>query len=87
MQRKSPRRARRCKSSLLATSVEKTVICISCAASGKQRDCSECARIQPKSLHERAREARESYARYWIQKSDLAFSREVARMILENRHG
>lgn len=85
MQRKSPRRARRRKPSLPVTVLEKTVICISCAASGKQKDCAECLRIQPVPLHKRAENARESCARYWVQKSDLAFAREVARINFEKR--
>lgn len=85
MQRKGPRRARRRKPFLPVIVLEKTVICISCAAFGKERDCLACQRIQPVSLHERAANARESYAAYWIHKSDLAFAREVARIDSEKR--
>lgn len=84
MQRKSPRRTRRRKPALLViTAPEKTVICISCAAFGKQADCLACQKIQPVPLHKRAREARESCGRYWVHKSDLAFAREVARIEAE----
>lgn len=86
MQRKGPRRARRRKPSLPVTVLEKTVICISCAAFGKQKDCVSCQGIQPVPLYERAEQARESYARYWVHKSDLAFAREVARISAEKRN-
>ncbi len=85
MQRKGPRRARRRKPSLPVTVLKKTVICISCAAFGKQAGCTTCAGIQPTPLHERAQAARESYAAYWLHKSDLAFAREVARINAEKR--
>lgn len=60
----------------VAEKSQTSVLCISCAARGKQDDCLVCQKIQPKPLHQIVREGCENYARDYFRDRELAFIRQ-----------